>query len=35
MTALEFCFWSLVGTFMAEALSAALVLAHVLAPVSG
>lgn len=35
MTALEFCFWCLVGTFMAEALLAALVLAHVLAPLSG
>jgi len=35
MTALEFCLWSLVGTFMAEALLAALVLAHVLAPLSG
>lgn len=35
MTALEYCFWSLVGTFMAETLSAALVLAHVLVPISG
>jgi hypothetical protein len=35
MTALEFCLWSLVGVFMAEALLAALVLAHVLQPLSG
>lgn len=35
MTALEFCLWSLIGVVLAEALLAALVLAHVLQPLSG